>query len=52
MAIAKVIRQQEDTYSIDNAMNILYSKLDEAIDDLENGRVISEEEMWAELDAI
>ncbi len=37
---------------IDNAMNILYAKLDEAIDDLENGRVISEEEMWAELDAI
>lgn len=33
-------------------MNILYAKLDEAIDDLENGRVISEEEMWAELDAI
>ncbi|MBQ2982083.1 MAG: hypothetical protein IJD58_08215 [Lachnospiraceae bacterium] len=52
MAIAKAIRQQEDTYSIENAMNILYSKLDEAIDDLENGRVISEEEMWAELDAI
>ena len=52
MAIAKVMRQQEDTYSIENAMNILYSKLDEAIDDLENGRVISEEEMWAELDAI
>lgn len=52
MAIAKAIRQQEDIYSIENAMNILYSKLDEAIDDLENGRVISEEEMWAELDAI
>ena len=52
MATAKVIKQQEDTYSIENAMNILYSKLDEAIDDLENGRVISEEEMWAELDAI
>ena len=52
MEIVKAIRQQEDTYSIENAMNILYSKLDEAIDDLENGRVISEEEMWAELDAI
>ena len=38
--------------SIHWAMNILYAKLDEAIDDLENGRVISEEEMWAELDAI
>ena len=52
MATTKAIRRQDDTYSIDNAMNILYEKLDEAIDDLENGRVISEEEMWAELDAI
>ena len=52
MATAEAIRHQEDTYSIENAMNILYSKLDEAIDDLENGRVISEEEMWAELDEI
>ena len=31
-------------------MNVLCDKLDEAIDDIENGRVISEEEMWAELD--
>lgn len=52
MATAKAVRQQDDTYTIENAMNILYTKLDEAIDDLENGRVISEEEMWAELDSI
>ena len=52
MATAKAIRQQVDTYSIENAMNILYSKLDEAIDDLEKGCVIFEEEIWAELDAI
>ena len=26
--------------------------LDDAIDDVENGRVISEEELWAEIDAI
>lgn len=35
-----------------DAMQTLFSKLDEAIDDMENGRVILEEEMWAELDAI
>lgn len=52
MATAKAVRQQDDTYTIENAMNILYTKLDEAIDDLENGRVISEEEMWADLDSI
>ena len=36
----------------DEAMNILFSKLDEAIDDLENGRVLTEEEFWAEIDSI
>ena len=40
------------TYTLEDARNVLFSKLDEAIDDMENGRVISEEEMWAELDAI
>lgn len=52
MATAKAVKLQDDTHSIDNTMNILYTKLDEAIDDLENGRVISEEEMWADLDSI
>ena len=39
-------------YMKDFSMGVLFSKLDEAIDDMENGRVISEEELWAELDAI
>lgn len=38
--------------NIDEAVNVLVSKLDEAIDDLENGRVLTEEEMWAELDEV
>lgn len=33
-------------------MAVILSKLDDAIDDVENGRVISEEELWAEIDAI
>lgn len=33
-------------------MNVLLSKLDEAIDDLENGRVLTEEELWEEIDSI
>ena len=32
--------------------SVLFSCLDEAIDDMENGRVYSEEEVFAELDAI
>ena len=30
-------------------MDNLFSMLDEAIDDMENGRVFSEEEVWAKL---
>lgn len=39
-------------YTLDDAVNVLLTKLDNAIDDLEKGRVISEEEMWVELDMI
>lgn len=31
-------------------MNILFSKLDEGLDDLEQGRMISAEELFTELD--
>lgn len=48
--LAIAIRKQDELYSIENAENVLCDKLDEAIDDIENGRVISEEEMWVELD--
>lgn len=38
--------------SVCNAMDFLFSKLDEAIDDMENGRVLTEEEAWKEIDEI
>lgn len=37
---------------IDNAMQILFSKLDEAIDDMENGRVFSMEEVFKDLESM
>ena len=53
MALAERAKAATDsTENIDNAMNILFGKLDEAIDDMENGNVLSEEEFWAEIDAI
>lgn len=52
MDAVKVINKQENTYTINDAMQVIFSKLDVALDDFENGRVISEDEMWAELDAI
>lgn len=48
----EAIQRTNPTYTLEDARNVLFSKLDEAIDDMENGRVISEEEMWAELDVI
>ncbi|MCM1136787.1 MAG: hypothetical protein NC400_14585 [Clostridium sp.] len=39
-------------YTINDAMNVLFNKLDEAIDDMENGRVQMIEEAWEEIDII
>lgn len=50
MSVAQTTKTYQD--NIDDAVNVLVSKLDEAIDDLENGRVLTEEELWAEIDAV
>lgn len=52
MLATKKIETATDSYTINDAMNALLSKLDEAIDDLENGRILSEEELWEEIDSI
>ena len=39
MALAQATKSRETTYTINDAMDVLLSKLDEAIDDMENGRV-------------
>lgn len=52
MLATKKIETATESYSINDAMNVLLSKLDEAIDDLENGRVLTEEELWEEIDSI
>lgn len=41
MEAVQVLNKQENTYTIDDAMQVLFSKLDEGLDDFENGRVIS-----------
>lgn len=41
-----------NTYNLENKMSELFSKLDEAIADMENGRLIPEEEMWEELEDV
>ena len=50
MALAQATKSRETTYTINDAMDVLLSKLDEAIDDMENGRVQTVEEAWAEIE--
>ncbi|MBD5466172.1 MAG: hypothetical protein HDR22_10235 [Lachnospiraceae bacterium] len=52
MATAIPTKTTEKTYTIDDAMEVLFEKLDEAIDDMENGRVQTIEEAWKEIDSI
>lgn len=52
MEAMRSIHHQDMGNTLDDAMQVLFSKLDYAIDGVENGRVISEEELWKELDAI
>lgn len=52
MALAQATKSRETTYTLDDAMDILLTKLDDAIDDMENGRVQMIEEAWKEIDEI
>jgi len=48
----EAIQVEKNAYPMNDAMNVLFAKLNEAIDDMEAGRVISEEELWVEIDAV
>lgn len=50
MALAEKVTEQNNT--INDAMDILFGMLDEAIDDMENGKVQTIEEAWGEIDKI
>lgn len=45
-------KTKENFYTVENAMDALLSKLDDALDDVEHGRVLDEAELWAEIDAV
>lgn len=52
MSVTHADKIPNTSYTIDDAMNELLSKLDEAIDDMEAGRVLTEEELWVDIDVI
>ncbi len=49
---AQAANRQNNMQTVDDAMNILFSRLDEAIDDMEQGRTQTIEEAWKEIDRI
>lgn len=52
MSTAIAAKPPENTYTVDDAMDVLFGKLSEAIDDMENGRIQTVEEAWKEIDSI
>ncbi|MCF2643339.1 MAG: hypothetical protein SO160_13750 [Lachnospiraceae bacterium] len=52
MTLAEATKTTETTYTIDDAMDVLLNKLDEAIDDIKNGRVQTIDEAWEEIDRV
>lgn len=52
MVLKQLTKTDETSYTIDDAVDILLGKLDEAISDMEHGRVQTIDEAWEEIDAI
>lgn len=52
MEAVQDMKSQNLLGTLEDAVAVVFSKLDDAIDDMENGRVITEEELWAEIEAI
>ena len=50
METTYIVEKQERLNDMqENAAEVIFSKLDEAIDDVRSGRVISSDELWKEL---
>lgn len=52
IALTKTTKSNEDSCTINDAMNVLLAKLDDAIDDMEQGKVQTIDEAWEEIDVI
>ena len=52
MALAEVTKFTDDRMTVNDAMDELFSKLDVAIDDMEQGKVQPIDDTWKEIDRI
>lgn len=50
--VKQSVDNTNEIYNVQEAMHILFNKLDEAIDDMEQGRVQTLDEAWNEIDDI
>jgi len=48
----RTVNQNNNNHKENELMAVLFSKLDEAIDDMEQGRVQTIDEAWEEIDVI
>ena len=51
MEAGQMVNYLGKTYSLEEARKEFFRMLDEAIDEMEQGKFISEEEFWKEVDA-
>ena len=49
MQTVQTANRQSNMQTVDDAMNVLFSRLDEAIDDMEQGRTQGIEEAWEKI---
>ena len=52
MTLTQANKTHEITYTVGDAMDVLLMKLDEAIDDMEYGRVQNIEDAWVDIDKV
>lgn len=52
MALTQATKSHEEAYALENAIDVLLEKLDDAIGDMESGNVQTIEEAWKEIDAV
>jgi hypothetical protein len=50
--LVEATKTVDSTYTISDAMDVLLNKLDDAIDDMESGRLQTIDEAWKEIDEV
>ena len=52
MDVIKTVENEAKTFSLEDAAKSFLTRIDEGLDDFENGRIVSSEDLWDEVDKI